>query len=124
MKTQPEALRLAEWFEHIANGGEIVEIDGIARTNAAELRRLHQHELANIEWMEKTHWVLVDAQPIELGRHRADVIQMRVASLHALNSELLKALKLAVRQNSHDMLMTGEELRQCEITVAKAGGQP
>lgn len=33
--------------------------------------------------------------------------------------ELLAALRLAVRQNSHDMLMTGEELRQCEAAIAK-----
>lgn len=37
--------------------------------------------------------------------------------------ELLKALQLAVRQNSHDMQMTGEELRQCEAAIAKATGE-
>lgn len=37
--------------------------------------------------------------------------------------ELLKALQLAVRQNSHDMQMTGEELRQCETAIAKATGE-
>jgi hypothetical protein len=36
--------------------------------------------------------------------------------------ELLEALRLAVRQNSHDMLMTGEELRKCEAAIAKATG--
>ena len=36
---------------------------------------------------------------------------------------LLEALKLAVRQNSHDMLMTGEELRVCEAAIAKAEGE-
>lgn len=73
----------------------------------AELRRLHQQELALMQWIEKTNWVQVDAQPSELGRHRADAIQMRVARLHAANldcvehfnavkaerDELLKALK-------------------------------
>lgn len=34
------------------------------------------------------------------------------------NEALIAALKLAVRQNSHDMLMTGEELRQCEAALA------
>ena len=28
------------------------------------------------------------------------------------------ALQIAVRQNSHDMLMTGDELRQCEAALA------
>jgi len=37
--------------------------------------------------------------------------------------ELLAALQLAVKQNSHDMLMTGEELRICESAIAKATGE-
>lgn len=31
---------------------------------------------------------------------------------------LTDALRMAVRQNSHDMLMTGEEIRQCEAALA------
>ena len=38
----------------------------------------------------------------------------------AINAELLEALKLATRQNSFDMLMTGEELRKCEAAIARA----
>ena len=30
------------------------------------------------------------------------------------------ALQIAVRQNSHDMLMTGDELRQCEAALEKS----
>ena len=30
------------------------------------------------------------------------------------------ALKAAVRQNSHDMLMTGDELRQCEAALEES----
>ena len=44
------------------------------------------------------------------------------ARLIAAAPELLEALKFAVRQNSHDMLMTGEELRKCEEAIAKAEG--
>ena len=40
--------------------------------------------------------------------------------LHALNAELLEALKLAVRQNDYDMLMTGEELRDAAAAIARA----
>ena len=36
------------------------------------------------------------------------------------NAALLEALKLAVRQNEHDMLMTGEELRHCRAALAQA----
>lgn len=44
------------------------------------------------------------------------------ARLFAAASALLAALRIAVRQNSHDMLMTGEELRACEAAIAKATG--
>jgi hypothetical protein len=46
------------------------------------------------------------------------------ANLAAAAPELLEALKLAVRQNSHDMQLTGEELRRCEAAIAKATGEP
>ena len=38
--------------------------------------------------------------------------------------KLVGALELAVRQGEHDMLLTGEELRQCSaaLSEAKAGG--
>ena len=44
------------------------------------------------------------------------------ARLVSAAPDLLEALKLAVRQNSHDMVMTSEELRKCEAAVAKATG--
>jgi hypothetical protein len=43
--------------------------------------------------------------------------------LHVLNGELLEALKLAVRQNDYDMLMTGEELRDAAAAIKKAEGK-
>lgn len=43
------------------------------------------------------------------------------ARLIAAAPDLYKALALAVRQNEHDMLMTGEELRQCRAALAKVG---
>jgi hypothetical protein len=44
------------------------------------------------------------------------------ARLIACAPELLEALKLAVRQNEHDMLMTGKELRNARAAIAKAEG--
>ena len=35
-----EAIRCAEWMEHIASGGEVVSIEGLARQTAQELRSL------------------------------------------------------------------------------------
>ena len=43
-----------------------------------------------------------------------------VPELRAQRDALLEALKLAVRQNEHDMLMTGEECRQCRAALKKA----
>lgn len=42
--------------------------------------------------------------------------------LMAAAPELLEALQIAVRQNSHDMQMTGEELRACTAAIAKETG--
>jgi hypothetical protein len=44
------------------------------------------------------------------------------ARLIAAAPELLKALAMAVMQNDHDMLMTGEELREAHEALAKALG--
>ena len=93
MSEQPTALRLAEHLESELPMGWMVK----ERAAAAELRRLHQHELAHIKWLEKTEWVQDTAHYSELGEHRADVIKQRFDRLHKVNQELLAALKLALR---------------------------
>lgn len=40
-----------------------------------------------------------------------------VDKLRAENAELRKALSLAIRQNTHDMLMTADEIRLCENAI-------
>jgi hypothetical protein len=60
--------------------------------------------------------VIADMRLVGLHYNKAD------ATLIAAAPDLLEALRLAVRQNSHDMLMTGEELRKCEAAIAKATG--
>lgn len=86
MKEQPEALRLADRLDLWGDQGDLLEA-------AAELRRLHQHELANNVWHEKTNWVQDSVAPDELGMHRADVLKQRIDRLHEVNQELLEALK-------------------------------
>ena len=86
-KVKPEALRLAEQLD--SEWPEDCEIHGAAD----ELRRLHQHEVAHSEWLDKTEWVQDTAHYSELGEHRADVIRKRFDRLHALNQELLEALQ-------------------------------
>lgn len=60
------------------------------------------------------HWAETGMEPPE---------QSANARLIAAAPDLLDALRLAVRQNSHDMMLTGEELRFCEAAIAKATGQ-
>jgi hypothetical protein len=54
-----------------------------------------------------------------LGHDRTPAEQKR-DFLIAAAPDLLAALLLAVRQNNHDMLMTGDELRQCQAAIARA----
>ena len=71
--------------------------------------------------------IRVDEFVVKSGTHpnvstviASDIDTQANARLIAAAPELLKALKLAVKQNQHDMLLTGEELRQCEAAIAKA----
>lgn len=66
----------------------------------------------------------VDGGWITYGLMRTEM-EERAANAHLIASApgLYQALALAVRQNSHDMLMTGDELRACESALAKARGE-
>ncbi len=59
-----------------------------------------------LEW--QTHW-----KP-----HAAELRR-----LHAVNAELLEALRLVVHLNERDVPMTDEELRVCRAAIAKAEGE-
>ena len=107
---QPEALRLADDLQ----SGHFE----MAMFAAEELRRLHQHELANQVWHEKTEWVQQTAQPSELGMHRADVLRQRIDRLHAVNEELLGALKACRSMVGHP-----DNLLFIDAAIAKATGE-
>lgn len=84
-----------------------------------ELRRLHQQELANIEWQEKTAWVQKTAKPDELGMHRADVMSRRLGRLKNQRDALLEAL-----QNLYANPELTSAWLQARAAIAKAeGGQ-
>ena len=93
MTTQPEAIRLADDLNYVARYVDSEHWDTFAKT-ADDLRRLHLHELALQDWLDKTDWVQETAQVGELGMHRADVLTKRIEKLEASNQELLAALKL------------------------------
>ena len=79
---QPEALRLAELLGAIG-----------ALEAAAELRRLHQVDVAHGWWLDKTEWVQESSEGDDLGRHRADVMKRRIDRLHDENEALRAALE-------------------------------
>lgn len=51
---------------------------------------------------------------------RESALAARLEALTAQRDALLAALRVAVRQNEHDMLMTGEELRAASAAIAAA----
>ena len=84
---QPEALRsLYEITGNVADANTVL-------VNRAELRCLHQMNLSNQEWLDKTEWVQATAQARELGQHRADVIKQRLDLVTGQRDELLGVLK-------------------------------
>ena len=75
-KMMPKALELAELLEDT----ESARLHLLPYV-AAELRHLHQHELAHKEWLDKTEWVQETCEAYELGMHRADALKRRIDRL-------------------------------------------
>jgi len=99
---QPKALALAYQLE----GSSGYDFNKMYCEAAHELRRLHQHELANETWCEKTEWVQHTAQPSELGMHRADVLWNRIENLAHQRNILIHALDLIKSSEYSDMGQT------------------
>ena len=64
---------------------------------AALENKLSNANFALNEWLEKTEWVQKTAQPKELGKHRADVINERIAELEKQVAELKESLRFTVQ---------------------------
>ena len=60
----------------------------------------------------------VDVDPPKPGEV-FEAIDAAIAMIERM-SKMEAALQIAMRQNSHDMLMTGDELRQCEAALEKS----
>lgn len=85
MTTQSKALELADAIDPLIRQ----YLDNLTcSAAAAELRRLHLHEVANAEWLEKTEWIQKSANPLECGMHRADILKQRIDRLTEENSKL------------------------------------
>ena len=67
------------------------------------------------DWRRGHHDDAAQPDPREIGEAIDAAIEMieRMGKMEA-------ALQIAMRQNSHDMLMTGDELRQCEAAMEKS----
>ena len=76
-----------------------------------------------------TPWEIEWGNPIAIGGGIAFVPQSldgthtATAYLISQAPAMLEALEMAVRQNEHDMLMTGEELRKCAAVIRAAKGE-
>lgn len=55
----------------------------------AENKRLESFKTSYMEWSDKTDWVQATAQPLELGKHRADVLRERIEKLKHENAGLM-----------------------------------
>jgi hypothetical protein len=134
---QPEALRLADALEQ---GKYLLSVERDA--TAAELRRLHQCEIALRVFMKKTQWVQDVPQSGELGMHYADILRVRIEKLERVNTELLEALRLVMvvcagdiakapdRKLEMDLNYGDPETRKqayalllCRAAIAKAEGR-
>ena len=60
----------------------------------------------------------VDVDPPKPGEV-FEAIDAAIAMIERMG-KIEAALQIAMRQNSHDMLMTGDELRQCEAALEKS----
>lgn len=86
---------------------------------AAERDRLRA-EVAQWKSIHADHVARMDAA---MAANSSDATNARIETdrLRARNVALVMALELAVRQNSHDMLMTGDELRLCQSALRATG---
>jgi len=98
-------------------------------TQAQDLRRLAE-AAAQLDHNESEYWYnageLMDPVGVWYPKNARFIAAMSpdvALQLLAERAILLEALKIAVRQNSHDMAMTGEELRKCEAAIAQCEGE-
>jgi len=94
MTTQPEALRLADDLQ----SGHFE----MAMFAAEELRRLYQSEREGWRW--------------------ADELEQERRRLHAVNEELLKALKSVMALPDH-LIDVRDEAKAARAAISKAGGE-
>jgi len=72
----------------------------------------------NLSLMEQLATMTAERNDLnEINAQWVANLATELAASQAREQQLREALKMAVKQNGHDMLMTGEELRKCEATL-------
>ena len=61
----------------------------------------------------------LDGMPQPDPREIGEAIDAAIAMIERMG-KMEAALQIAMRQNSHDMLMTGDELRRCEAALEES----
>ena len=100
-------VKLLQDFQKEANPATVIEL--MDRLEAAE------KELESWKGLAKQFGNEADACATHLYFAKDELNRLR-AKIEAMEA----ALRIAVRQNSHDMLMTGDELRLCEAALEKS----
>ena len=91
---------------------EDLHVSGYNRYSAAmskaadEIEKLQSYYTAYNEWSDKTEWMQKNPPAKYLGMHRADALKDMISELEERCATLTDALRLAVRQNNRDRLMS------------------
>jgi hypothetical protein len=117
MNDQPDALWLADALElHYAHLTAVPEIN---RRAAAELRRLHV-ENERLHQINQSHEMKLSVRGYEI---QIEALRLAHAELHALNGELLAALRLIAATDPVDAALDPQRaVRVARAALAKAEG--
>ena len=109
------------WINH----GRQPNVPGLPHSAVAAktlLARVYSEAYGDVEQETANASFIAAANPAAISEllDRLEAAEKRTAKLEERCAVLTDSLRLAVRQNNHDMLMTAEELRSCEVTLEKS----
>jgi len=111
----------ATWWDENMSREELTRcvIVRAAAEIGRELEMAEKHEALRLaEWAERFCRNVEDPKDFRWKAMADMATELR--RLHAVKTDLLRSLRMAVLQNSNDMLMTDEEIRVCEYAINKA----
>lgn len=75
-----------------------------------------------VSWSNGSHWRNYKVDWLSDDLPEGALLYATPPDTAAVMRQAVEALRLAVKQNSHDMMMTGDELRICESAIAALRG--